>query len=70
LGGLPVTREEFKELANLRLIELGKSWWVAATGGDFGVNAFTDGLANSLNNKTIQDARGMFLEKRATSDGI
>ena len=67
---MPVTREEFKELANLRLIELGKSWEIAASGGDFGVNAFMDGLTNSLNNKKIQDAREMFLEKRAASDGI
>jgi hypothetical protein len=38
--------------------------------GDFGGNAFRDGLLNSINSKEIEYARGMLLGKHSGRDGI
>ena len=38
--------------------------------GDFGGNAFTDGLVNSVNNEKIAYARDMLLGKRPARDGV
>ena len=48
-----------------KLLGCCRNFW-----GDFGGNAFRDGLLNSINRKEIEYARGMLLGKHPAKDGI